>query len=88
MVDHFQGQGVVALAVNTRDSTQAIAEFYEKGKFTLTAVQNGNNAGRTYRVRATPTNYVIGKDGRVLFGTIGYNPRAIRLAISRAIAAK
>ena len=58
---------VVFLAVNVNDPKERIEEWWQEGKFTLQAVrQQGDEVSRAFGVKAYPTNYVVGPDGKVL----------------------
>jgi thiol-disulfide isomerase/thioredoxin len=92
----FKDENVVVLAVNVMDSRQAfqswLAKHPEYGAlvFVVDPSPSGKDVATTlYQVSAIPTQYVIGKDGRVvksLFGYSGPTPdleNAVRAAAAR-----
>ena len=80
---------VVFLAVNRGDSKEQIASWWSEAGFRLKAVrQDGGAVSEAFGVRAYPTNYVIGPDGKVLYRGVGYDENAIRNALESTAAAR
>jgi hypothetical protein len=71
------------LAINFGDEKQVIESWGKEGGFTLRAVkQEGDLLSSAFGVKAYPTNYVIGPDGKVLYRGVGFNEAAIRRALA------
>lgn len=74
---------MVILCVNRGDSVERIQEYWKESKFALTAVQqHGKVVSKAFGVRAYPSNYLIGPDGKVVYRSVGYDPKAIRAALA------
>ncbi len=82
--------GIVLLAVNPFDSVETVRSYFDREKFTFMALRDNaeTQANSLYRIRAYPTTYVIGKDGKIVDHAVGYNPDKIRKAVERAVEAK
>ncbi len=77
-----QRKDVSFLAVNIGDSAQVVADWWKEGRFAHEpALQQGDGVSRAFGVRAYPTNYVIGPDGRVLWRGVGWDPDRLRQAL-------
>ena len=66
---------VIILALNRGDDKDVVAEYWADEGFTFEAVyedEGGANAD-AMGVQAFPTNIVVGKDGRVLYATVGFD---------------
>lgn len=73
---------VAFLAVNVNDPKDRIEQWWKEGGFTLQAVrQDDDEVSRAFGVRAYPTNYVIGPDGKVVYRGVSYDEPAIRKAL-------
>ena len=74
---------VAFLAVNVNDPKERIAQWWKDSGFTLSAVrQKQDEVSRAFGVKAYPTNYVIGPDGKVLYRGVGYDEEALRKALA------
>lgn len=70
---------VAILCVNIGDDAEVINQYWKDNEFTLTAVQqSGGEVSEAFGVMAYPTNYVIGKDGKVVWRGVGYDAASIR----------
>jgi peroxiredoxin len=69
----FAKKGVVFLGVNIWEKGDPARFVKEKG-FTYQIIQNGDDVAKDYGVAAMgiPTIYVIGPDGKILFGESGF----------------
>ena len=77
-----RSQDVVGLSVNIRDSREVIAEWWKAGRFRHQPVmQQGDSVSRAFGVRAYPTNYLIGPDGRVVWRGVGWDEAGLRAAL-------
>ncbi|MBI3911414.1 MAG: TlpA family protein disulfide reductase [Armatimonadetes bacterium] len=91
MYDELKARGLEVVAINAIDSRERIESYQQEGKFTFRLLQAPRADGqpvsevvKKYRVSAYPTNYLIGKDGKVLARFVGFNEKAVRDAIERA----
>ncbi len=72
----------MVLAVNTGDDKSTIESYWKASDYTFTAVRQSEGAvSRAFGVKAYPTNYVIGPDGKVLFRSVGYDQSKIARAL-------
>lgn len=70
---------VAIVCVNIGDDADVINDYWKENEFSLTAVQQvGSKVSDAFGVMAYPTNYVIGKDGKVAWRGVGYNEDSIR----------
>ena len=77
-----QRQDVAFLSVNIGDSPEVIATWWKEGGFKhLPVMQEGSSVSEAFGVRAYPTNYVLGADGRVLWRGVGWDPDGLRAAL-------
>jgi len=80
---------VVFLAVNLGDSKDVIESYWKESEFSLRPVQQeGGSVSQAFGVRAYPTNYVIGPDGRILYRGVGYHEAKIRRALESTAGTK
>src|SRR4030095_7615911 len=77
--DQYQKDGFEIVSINVTDSMEAIGTFWKENKFTWTAVRNerggANDAAAAYRVRGCPTNFLVGKDGKIISSWVGFSPQ-------------
>jgi thiol-disulfide isomerase/thioredoxin len=64
---------VFGLAVEEREGSDPEA-FLRQAGCTYALLLNGERAAASYAVTGTPTLYVIGTDGRVLYAGTGHDP--------------
>jgi thiol-disulfide isomerase/thioredoxin len=84
--DTFKGKPVKVFGVNCREqggNQRALAYLKQTG-YTYPQLLNGDSAASAYGVRGIPAFYVIGKDGKILNTTSGFNPN-MEAAITRLI---
>ncbi len=73
------------LAVNMRDTAEKVRKYFEKSGFTFKPVmQKADEVSRQYGVRAYPTNYVIGADGKIVHRSVSYDEDALKAALEKA----
>ena len=73
---------VLFLAINQGDEKDVITSYWKEGEFTLRAVQQeGMAVTSAFGIKAFPTNYVVGPDGKVLYRGVGYHEAKIRRAL-------
>lgn len=77
-------RGLVTLAVNFGDQPETIGAYFEKEKFTFTpAVQNKGEVSSAFGVRAYPSSYLIGPDGKVVWRAVGFDEATLRSALDK-----
>ncbi len=62
----------VMIAVSLQESAQVVRDFFQKYKLTFIALLDSTGeVGRWFGVRAIPTTYILGRDGKVLGAAMG-----------------
>ena len=76
-------ESVAIIAVNLDDSADVIRDYWRDAGFTFTALRDGPGGPTVaaFGVRAFPTNYVIGPEGRIVWRSVGWNEAAVRKAL-------
>lgn len=78
------GDEVAVLCVNKGDSPEVIQNLWSRKGFTMGAVgQAGTSVSDAFGVLGYPTLYVIGPEGTIRYSSSGYDPVALRKAISK-----
>ena len=68
----FQDLGLVFYAVNIEESRSTVTGFVQKHKLTLPVLLDPDGEVSTaYHITATPTVYLIGRDGKLVAKAIG-----------------
>jgi thiol-disulfide isomerase/thioredoxin len=63
----YKDQGLLVLAVNVQEQEKDVAAFMKNNKLTFpAALDKSGNVSTRYGVRAIPTTYIIGRDGRII----------------------
>ena len=76
----------------TMDQTDMAKKFLSKTKFDYHTIPNSSKIANAYKVEAFPTNVVIDKTGKIVYGVTGYDPtdkstmQKLDQAISEALA--
>jgi len=73
--ERFKDKPVVVLGVNVWERDGDPVEFMRAKKYTYGLLLKGEKAAEAYQVHGTPTFYVIGPDGKILYASAGYEPR-------------
>ena len=82
----LQSKGFLVFAVNPGiDGESTIKEYWKKGGFAFDtiATEANNSIVSQYGVAGFPTNYLIGKDGKILWRGVGFNESAIVEALRK-----
>ncbi|MDX2070665.1 MAG: TlpA disulfide reductase family protein [Haliscomenobacter sp.] len=59
---------------NGDNKEKAAAEFIEKNKYSFNVLMdNDNKVVGSYKVEGIPTKFIVGKDGRIKFMSVGFN---------------
>ena len=70
------------IAINLGDEKDVIESYWKEGEFSLRPVQQeGGSVSEAFGVKAYPTNYVVGPDGKVLYRGVGYHEEKVRRAL-------
>jgi thiol-disulfide isomerase/thioredoxin len=73
--ERFKDQDVVVLGMNfERDPNANPRKFMDDNKYTFGLILKGDTIASRYRVRGWPTFYVIDREGKVVFGEVGFDP--------------
>jgi hypothetical protein len=68
----YRGRGLLVYAVNIEEARPAVAGWIEKHKTTVPVLLDpGGDASAAYRITATPTAFLIGRDGKFVAKAIG-----------------
>ena len=75
------------VAINTGDPADVIQAYMKESGFTFKAVMAGEDAKvpNAYRVEASPTNYLVGPDGKILWSSVGFDEQGLRDAVKKAV---
>lgn len=68
----FKGQGLTVLAVNIQESRATVAKWVRENKVTSVVLLDPDGAVTSaFRVTATPTVVLIGRDGKMVGRAVG-----------------
>jgi peroxiredoxin len=75
-----KGLEIVSINVSPRDTPEAIRKYWTDSKLTFTTVRDQPGEGgpqtmQAYKGRGCPTNYLVGKDGKVISNWVGFHPQ-------------
>ena len=91
VVRERRGQPFAVLAVSIQEPRELVAGYVRSVGLTSSVLLDGDGAvARDYRVRATPTTFVIGRDGRLVAwasGTREWDGKAGRAFLDALVAA-
>lgn len=87
MSEELKDRDVVFLMVNGVDAPEKVAEYLKAGRFTMPVAFRTaeDNPMKTYCVQYCPTQYVIGRDGAIVWRAVGATRFAIRRELERAL---
>jgi len=68
--ERFADRGVVVLGISTWEGGDPAAFMREKG-YTYQLLVDGDEVAKAYNVNGLPTLYVIGPEGKVIYGEVG-----------------
>ena len=67
-----EGEGLIVRAVNFRETDGTIRRYLAQSAITLSILRDIDGAAaRAWQVRVYPTTFVIGRNGRAIFSTVG-----------------
>jgi peroxiredoxin len=68
----YKDRGLVVLAVNIQESKETVARWVRDSKVTFRVVLDPPGAlARAYGVTATPTTFIVGRDGKLVGKALG-----------------
>ena len=67
-----RGFNVVAVEISKRP--ELAKEFLGEIGVTFPVVEDTENLAARYAIRGTPTTFVLSRDGRIWFRSVGYSP--------------
>ena len=67
-----RGFNIVAVEISKRP--ELAKEFLGQIGVTFPVVEDTGDVARLYGIRGTPTTFVLGRDGKIWFRTVGYSP--------------
>jgi peroxiredoxin/outer membrane lipoprotein-sorting protein len=82
----YSERGLVLLAVNFGDQSDVVRAYFEKEKFGFTAaLQKKDEVSQAFGLRAYPTNYVVGADGKIAYRATGFDERSLKAAVEKVM---
>ena len=85
MYKKYKSQGLNVIAVNTEDTLSAIQDYRAELKLTMPLVTNSGkpeSVAKLYGVLASPTNYIVDKNGKITASFIGYDEQGMKKALA------
>ena len=68
----YRDRGLVVYAVNIEETRRTVAKWMEKNHSTVPVLLDpAGDASAAYRITATPTAFLIGRDGKLVAKAIG-----------------
>lgn len=82
----YGGKGAVVFGINCWENADP-AQFMKEGGYTYGLLLDGDGAAAAYSVSGIPAIYVIGKDGKVLYGSVGFEgDEVVEAAVKQGLA--
>jgi cytochrome c biogenesis protein CcmG/thiol:disulfide interchange protein DsbE len=76
LYEKYKDQGFEIIAVDGKRDTERAMKFIEQNGLTYTMLENAEGdeevVGTTFKVRAYPSSFLIGRDGKVMFFHLGF----------------
>ena len=73
ILDRFRNEDFILLPVSVDDDPDKVADFMKKNGYTFpVAVDPGRKVYEMFAEKYIPRNFIIGKDGKIAFQTVGY----------------
>jgi len=71
----FKDRGLVVYAVNIEEGKKTVGPWVDKNKLTMPVLLDPpGDASVAYQVTATPTVYLVGRDGKLVAKALGTKP--------------
>lgn len=87
LYQQLKDRGLEIVSINHGDTEDRVTDYVKQGGFTFNILMGGAGpgyVGKTYGVRAYPTNILIDSTGKVLWRSVGFNEDALRQALKQA----
>ena len=76
LYEEYKDQGFEIIAVEGKRDTERAMKFIEQKGLTYTLLENAEGdeevVGNIFKVRAYPSSFLIGRDGKVMFFHLGF----------------
>ena len=73
IIDHFKGQDFVFLPISRGEKKSTVDAFRDKQGYTFPMGLDGTQEiYKKYASNYIPRNFVVGKDGKVIYVSVGY----------------
>ncbi len=76
LYEEYKNQGLEIVAVDGKRDTERAMKFIEQKGLTYTMLENAEGdeevVGNIFKVRAYPSSFLIGRDGKVMFFHLGF----------------
>ena len=76
LYEEYKDQGLEIVAVDGKRDTERAVKFIEQKGLTYTMLENAEGdeevVGNIFKVRAYPSSFLIGRDGKVMFFHLGF----------------
>ena len=75
IIDHFKGQDFVFLPISRGEKKDVVMSFREKQGYTFPmGLDPTQDIYKKYASNYIPRNFVVGKDGKVIYVSVGFEP--------------
>ena len=75
IIDHFKGQDFVFLPISRGEKKDVVMSFREKQGYTFPmGLDPTQEIYKKYASNYIPRNFVVGKDGKVIYVSVGFEP--------------
>lgn len=71
--EKFQNMDFALISINSYDSKEDIAKFFNKHKIKYPVLLNGKTIAGNYGVSVFPTLFIIDKSGKIIYSQIGFD---------------
>ena len=83
IIDHFKGQDFVFLPISRGEKKATVDSFRDKQGYTFPmGLDPTQEIYKKYASNYIPRNFVVGKDGKVIYTSVGYTPEEFAEMIS------
>ena len=76
LYEEYKDQGFESIAIDGKRDTERAMKFIEQKGLTYTMLENAEGdkeiVGNIFKVRAYPSSFLIGRDGKVMFFHLGF----------------
>jgi len=84
LIDRFKGQDFVFLPISRGESIEDIAKFRDKTGYTFPmGLDEDQSIYKMYAINYIPRNYLIGKDGKIVMASVGYEEKEFNELIEK-----